>query len=88
MNREQIIQMALDVGFMYGPAPAREHLGTYIPDDVSFQMLERFAYAIIEATKEEDAKICESTDADGEGPDCSDWHSKDYAKAIRASKCS
>lgn len=33
--------------------------------------------------REKDAKICEQQDEDGEGPDCWDWHSKDYAKAIR-----
>jgi hypothetical protein len=36
--------------------------------------------------REKDAKICEQVDVDGEGPDCWDWHSKDYAKAIRNSK--
>ena len=32
------------------------------------------------------AQVCEQTDIDGEGPDCWDWHSKDYAAAIRALK--
>jgi hypothetical protein len=30
------------------------------------------------------AKVCEQTDEEFEGPDQWDWHSKDYAKAIRA----
>jgi len=32
------------------------------------------------------AGACEQTDEDGEGPDSWGWHSKDYAKAIRAMK--
>jgi hypothetical protein len=30
------------------------------------------------------AKLCEQCDEEGEGPDTWDWHSKDYAAAIRA----
>jgi hypothetical protein len=30
------------------------------------------------------AKVCEQTDEEFEGPDQWDWHSKDYASAIRA----
>ena len=37
-----------------------------------------------EAVIEECARVCEQADADGEGPDCWDWHQKDYARAIRA----
>ena len=38
------------------------------------------------AAKEREAcaKVCEQSDDDGEGPDCWDWRSKDYAAAIRA----
>ena len=32
------------------------------------------------------AGACEQTDEEGEGPDSWGWHSKDYAKAIRAMK--
>jgi hypothetical protein len=35
------------------------------------------------AERERCARLCEQTDEDGEGPDCWDWHSKDYARAIR-----
>src|SRR5574343_1705997 len=33
--------------------------------------------------RERCARICEQSDANGEGPDSWGWHSKDYAKAIR-----
>ena len=29
------------------------------------------------------ASVCTQSDEDGEGPDCWDWHAKDYAAAIR-----
>ena len=42
--------------------------------------------AKLEAAYERAAMVCEQVDADGEGPDCWDWHAKNYAKAIRALK--
>jgi hypothetical protein len=38
----------------------------------------------VEAEREACAKVCEQTDEEFEGPDQWDWHSKDYAAAIRA----
>jgi len=35
---------------------------------------------------EEAAGVCEQGDESGSGPDCWDWHAKDYARAIRALK--
>ena len=43
-----------------------------------------FANAIEASVKERAARVCEQRDGDGEGPDCWDWHAKDYAAAIRA----
>ena len=42
--------------------------------------------AKLDGAHERAAMVCEQVDADGEGPDCWDWHAKDYAKAIRALK--
>lgn len=72
MNREKIIQMAIDCGM------EDIHLdgGLFYagPDDI-----ERFYAAIRAATKEEDANICEDLMQIEEGP------GPDYASAIRAS---
>ena len=47
----------------------------------------RFVYSTVRNDAiEEAAKVCEQVDKEGSGPDCWDWHSKDYAKAIRALK--
>lgn len=75
MNREQIIQMARDAGMAVG-------FGAHEDDEVacfSLALLERFAAAILAATKEEDAKICEEY----VGPLAPALH---CAVAIRASK--
>lgn len=80
MNKEQSISEIIE-------AEMQEYSdGAYADHGGARDQLQRFAAAIIAATKEEDAKICEQSDTDGEGPDCWDWHSKDYAKAIRESK--
>ena len=39
-----------------------------------------------EAGLERAAQACEQRNSEGDGPDSFDWHSKDYAKAIRALK--
>jgi hypothetical protein len=39
--------------------------------------------SIAAAEREACAKVCEQTDEEFEGPDQWDWHSKDYAAAIR-----
>jgi hypothetical protein len=39
---------------------------------------------MVSLEREACAKVCEQTDEDFEGPDQWDWHSKDYASAIRA----
>jgi hypothetical protein len=46
--------------------------------------LVRFANAVAQHEREACAKVCEQSDDNGDGPDCWDWHSKDYATAIRA----
>jgi hypothetical protein len=44
----------------------------------------RFAALVAAKEREACAQVCEQTDEDGDGPDCWDWHAKDYARAIRA----
>lgn len=39
---------------------------------------------LIAQEREACAKVCEQSDEEGEGPDSWGWHSKDFAKAIRA----
>jgi len=51
---------------------------------MSPKMIEKFADLIRADEREACAKVCEQTDEEFEGPDQWDWHSKDYAKAIRA----
>ena len=46
--------------------------------------IERLAALIRADEREACAKVCEQTDEEFEGPDQWDWHSKDYAAAIRA----
>ena len=46
--------------------------------------IEAFATLVAAAEREACAKVCEQSDEEGEGPDSWDWHSKDYASAIRA----
>lgn len=52
----------------------------YAEELIKFQAgaIENLAELIVERC----AQVCEQTE-DGEGPDCWDWHSKDYARAIR-----
>jgi len=54
--------------------------GSIDSEDVILTVYNAFALAEREAC----AKVCEQTDDNHEGPDTWDWHSKDYAKAIRA----
>jgi hypothetical protein len=50
----------------------------------TYSDLTSYAAAKVREALEEAAGVCEQTDEDGEGPDCWDWHAKDYARAIRA----
>jgi hypothetical protein len=64
MDKEQIIQMARDAGFHVDESPYHWDSSTLISypklgQFASSSALERFAAAIREATKDEDAKICE-----------------------------
>jgi len=54
------------------------------PDDTTDETVAKFAALVAQAEREACAEVCEQTNEDGEGPDCWDWHSKDYAAAIRA----
>ena len=49
-----------------------------------FEQLKRFEALVRADEREACAKVCEQTDEEFEGPDQWDWHSKDYASAIRA----
>ena len=55
------------------------------PLKMGYTAAQMLAYAAQAAADERErcAKVCEQTDDDGEGPDCWDWHAKDYARAIR-----
>ena len=69
---EQVIEMAREAG---------------IPDAVGAHPAFKQALNIAaDRALEAAAGACEQTDEDGEGPDSWGWHSKDYAKAIRAMK--
>lgn len=73
MDKEQIIQMARDAGF-----------GNYAYE--AAEIFERFAAAIRAATKEEDARICESEPERQRGDGVWSCDQKACAEAIRASK--
>jgi hypothetical protein len=72
-----IEQLALEAGFVKG----RDGL-----EWVTDKTVERFAALVRNEALEEAAKSCQRSDEDGEGPDCWDWHAKDFAAAIRAMK--
>ena len=74
MTRDDIIRMAREADIDW-----HKHWN----DDES-NRLEVFAALVAAAEREACARVCEQADKDGEGPDCWDWHSKDYAAAIRA----
>ena len=82
MNKEQIIQVARDVGFeCISPDDALDMIGgVFGGGENIYKHLERFAAAIRAATKEEDEKICEEF-AEFYGNACTD-----ISKAIRESK--
>ena len=78
-EREVVAHWMRSMGYATGHGDTMEdlldHLGTQISEKLEVE-------ALIE--REACAKVCEQADEDGEGPDCWDWHSKDYAAAIRA----
>ena len=87
MDKERIIQIARDAGLEIDESGDIDdkQIWYFVFDD-----LERFAAAIRAATKEEDAKICESesfTYTIGTGEECG-WEMaiKECASSIRASK--
>ena len=83
MTRDDIIRMAREAGLLViGTADGSEAVYTW-PQGITDE-IERFAAIVAAAEREECAKICEQSDEDGEGPDCWDWHAKDFAAAIRA----
>jgi len=75
---EQVIEMAREAG-----------LSDWFIDNLSDQnakRIKRLCTLAADRALEAAAGACEQTDEDGEGPDSWGWHSKDYAKAIRAMK--
>jgi len=94
LTKEDTIRLAREAGLVplnveCDPTyiPVIERFAELVRKEYSFthaQMwLKRFDDAI-KAEREACARVCEQSDEDGEGPDCWDWHSKDYAAAIRA----
>ena len=78
-EREKLAHWMRNLGYATGHGDTIEqmldHLGTQIAEGLE---------AEVTMEREACAKVCEQADEDGEGPDCWDWHSKDYAAAIRA----
>lgn len=78
-QREKLAHWMRSLGYATGHGDTIEdlldHLGTQISEGLEVEVL---------TEREACAKVCEQADEDGEGPDCWDWHSKDYAAAIRA----
>jgi len=78
-EREKVAHWMRSLGYATGHGDTIEdlldHLGTQIAEGLEVEKL---------MEREACAKVCEQADEDGEGPDCWDWHSKDYAAAIRA----
>jgi hypothetical protein len=77
MNQELIIELAFKAGFVEYELDD----GTTAAFDKRY---EKFAALVAAAEREACAKVCDQLDEDFEGPDTWDWHSKDYAAAIRA----
>ena len=80
MTKDDIIRMA----------QVASELGLADPFENGFcvltqEELEHFAALVAAHEREACARVCEQSDEEGEGPDSWGWHSKDYAKAIRAS---
>ena len=82
MTQDDVIEIAREAGFFvkdndaYSPSVQADHELT--------PFLVAFAKLVAAKEREACAKVCEQTDEDFEGPDQWDWHSKDYASAIRA----
>ena len=99
MNREDIIKLAREAGFdeldMWSVSDSIERFAALVAaaernrtwTQEHWTEYERNIAAAAKAEENEAcAKVCEQSDKDGEGPDCWDWHAKDYAAAIRARK--
>lgn len=91
MDKEQIIQMALQHGFMLSTSYGQE-AKKLMPVSDSGTII-AFAAAIRAATKEEDAKICEEVferlskiESDSFDPGYSQGGAAECAETIRASK--
>lgn len=90
MKREQIIQMARDAGLGSSLMPFEAidcNGGVWMDGDHNYiEELERFAFAIRSAVKDEDAKICEQEPERQRGDGVWSCDQKACAEAIRASK--
>jgi len=78
---EQVIEMAREAGF-----DTRRESVLVDGLDISRTITRLCTLAADRALEAAAAGACEQADEDGEGPDSWGWHSKDYAKAIRAMK--
>jgi len=86
---QQVIEMAKAAGLSIdcrnaidGDEVVQEACWRVITDEIT-RLCTLAADAALEAAA---AGACEQADDEGEGPDSWGWHSKDYAKAIRAMK--
>jgi hypothetical protein len=75
MTKDEVLSMAKETLM-------RDKIGFWAAD---VDQLQKFAALVAEKEREACAKVCEQKDEESdEGPDQWDWHSKDYAAAIRA----
>lgn len=86
MDKEQILQMAKKAGFYFMDAGYGPEVLHSVDHHYSEECFMRFAAAIRAATKEEDAKICESEPMRQRGDGVFACDQKACAEAIRASK--
>jgi hypothetical protein len=80
MTKDEILSMAREAEHLL----INEYYTNGTVMGFSFPQLERFAALVAEKEREACAKVCEQVHEDFGGPDEWDWHSKDYARAIRA----
>ncbi len=71
-EREKVAKWQIGSGYSTGHGETIEDL------------LVELEWQVRESEREACAKVCEQFDEEEGGPDSWDWHSKDYAQAIRA----
>jgi hypothetical protein len=85
MNKNKIIEMARQADIPIRNNWIEQELEAFakLIEDAAFKRWAAQTKLAVQDEREACAKVCEQSDDDGEGPDCWDWRSKDYAAAIR-----